>query len=131
VRVEVELLEDHADLRPEARQVQAWFVDVPSVDDEPAGLDRLQAVDAPDQRALAGAAGAAHHGYLAPGHLEVDVDQHVVGAEPLVDLFESDHGGHRPAATVPSPGVDSLASRRRESDVRGKQMTKYTAAAKR
>jgi hypothetical protein len=64
------------------------------VDEDLALLDRLQAVDAADQRALPRARGPAHHDDLARLHVEAHVGEDVERAEPLVDALELD--GLRP-----------------------------------
>ena len=54
MRVEVELLEDEADLRSQGRSASSFLSwDLDAVNDELAGGDLLQRVYAPEQRALA------------------------------------------------------------------------------
>jgi hypothetical protein len=55
-------------------------------------LDGLQAVDAADEGALAGPAGAAYHHDLAGFDEQVNFIQDVDRAKPFVDTLELDHG---------------------------------------
>src|SRR5690606_2960795 len=91
MRVEVELLEDHADLGTELGPIHRPVGDVHAVDDDRALLDQLEPVDATDERALAGAAGSADHYHFASLNVQVDVLQDVQLAEPLVHTPELDH----------------------------------------
>src|SRR5262249_20999162 len=96
VGVEVELLEDHPDLGAQPGQIDGGAVDVLSVHDELAGLDRLQPVDAADQGALPRAARPADDQDLAPRDLQAHVPEDVKLSEPLVDVLEAnDRRGHR------------------------------------
>ena len=80
-----------------------------AVDLDAAGVDRLQPVDRPAQRGLAGSGGAEHHDDLAARHVQVDAAQHVHRAEVLVDRGHADHRrirrgcGH--ARSLPRSGV--------------------------
>ena len=56
VREEVELLEDDPDALPDRRDVDALARDLLALEEDPARLDRLEQVDAAQQRALAAAA---------------------------------------------------------------------------
>jgi hypothetical protein len=55
VRIQLEMLEDHADPGAQLRQIRPAVADLDAVDLDVARLIRLEAVDAFDQRALAGA----------------------------------------------------------------------------
>ena len=81
------------------------IVHVEPVDDQPAGLDLLEPVDAADQRALAGAARAADHEDLAPRPRLGDALEHLQRAEALVHVLEEDRrvAGRVPAGVSRSP----------------------------
>ena len=108
VRVEIELLEDHPDLGPQLGDVGRRVGQRHPVHDDLAPLDRLQLVDAANQRALTGPAGAADHQDLARPHHEVHVPEDVERAEPLVDTSKLDHDG-RPPARMVGTGSEGLA----------------------
>ena len=87
MRKQIELLKDHAD-------VAAHFIDLlqvigqfHAVDDDAPLLVRLQSVDAPNHRRLAGARWPTDHDPLAARHRQVDVAQDVEIPEPLVDTL--------------------------------------------
>ena len=101
MREEVELLEDDPDPLPDGRDVDALPRDLLTLEEDPAFLDRLEEVDAAQQRALAASARADHDEHLAGGDLEVDAVEDEVVAEALADAFELDD---RPEATVGWPG---------------------------
>ena len=90
MREQVELLEHHADLAADRRDVPRVLVQLDAVDDDPALVVLLQPVDAADQRRFAGSRRAADHHPLALRDVEVDVAQHVDVAEPLVDALQFD-----------------------------------------
>ena len=71
-----------------------------AVDGQPAGVDLLQVVDAPQERGLAGAGRADQADDLARGDLQVDALEHLERAEGLVDAFGLHHG-HRRAGGLP------------------------------
>src|SRR5262249_59788890 len=97
VRKEVEGLKDHPDLGAEPRQLDARSRDGLTVDADLALLDRLEAVDAADERALARAPRPADHDDLAGLHPEVDVGEGLEMAEPLPHALPLD----RPPAVHP------------------------------
>jgi len=80
VREEIEPLEDHADLTPLLRDLlRRHLVDVVpclpiadelAVDDDAAAVDRLEVVDAAQQRGLAGARWPEQHSHSTLGHCE-------------------------------------------------------------
>ena len=90
---QVELLEDHA-------HFFAYIVDdfdvvanLHAVDPQHTLLVFFQAVDAADQRGLAGAGRAADHDALARLDVQVNIPQHMEAiAVPLVDFLERDDG---------------------------------------
>ena len=65
VREQLEVLEHHADARAQLGQVGLRVADRDAVDDDLALLERLERVDALDERRLAAARGAADHDDLA------------------------------------------------------------------
>ena len=117
VRVEVELLEDHADVSPEPRQIEAGRLHVAPVHGQPSRLDRLESVHAADQCALPRAAGPTHHEDLAACDFQIDVLEDVELAEPLVHPLEADDRAdcraHRPALrSGPSVSLRPVLARR-------------------
>jgi hypothetical protein len=91
VREQVEALEHHADLAPDRLDRLQVLGKLDAVHHDAARLVRLEAVDEAHQRRLARARGAADDDLLALRHAEVDVLQHLEGAEPLVDALHLDH----------------------------------------
>ena len=61
-----------------------------AVDDDAAALPVLEPVDAAQQRRLSAARRPADHDALAAHDLQIDVAQHVEGAEPLVHAHHLD-----------------------------------------
>ena len=88
MREQVVGLEDDPDLRADLPDVGPVMVEPHAVDPDLARLHRLQIVEAPEERALAGAARPDDHDHLAPGDLEAHVVQHVQTAEVLVDVAD-------------------------------------------
>ena len=87
VVAEREILVD--DLDPELRRVlRAGDVTRLALEEDLAGVDRVDAGDRLDQRRLAGAVVADERHHLALAHLEVDVAQRLDGAERLRDPAE-------------------------------------------
>ncbi len=62
--------------------------DLLALDDDAARVDRLQQVDAAQQRGLPRTRGADQAHHLVLGHLEVDAAQHLELAERLADALE-------------------------------------------
>ena len=91
MRIEIEGLKYHADLRPQSGCVESGGGKRKAVHDNLAGLDEFQAVDAADQRALAAAARPANHHDFSPADWEIDVFEDVERAEPLVYVVKLDH----------------------------------------
>src|SRR5581483_3465132 len=61
-----------------------------ALEEDPARVERLEQVDAAEQRGLAAPARADDDEHLALMHLEVDSVEHDVVAEALADVLESD-----------------------------------------
>src|SRR3954464_5523032 len=86
------MLEYHADARPQAGQVGLAIVDLDAIDRDHAILERLQRVDAFDQRRLARTGGPADHHDLTLGDRGRAILQHLKGRTvPLVDVTDFDH----------------------------------------
>ncbi len=94
VREEVVGLEDDPDPAADPVGVHARCRHLLPADEDPALVDRLQEVDAPQQRRLARARGADQADDLVLADLEVDPVQHLVGAERLAHAVELDRA-HR------------------------------------
>jgi hypothetical protein len=90
---QVELLEDHADVRAQPGQLAPLRRQGPALQADGAAVDRLQPVDSPAQGRLARPRGADHDHHLARVHLEVDVLEHVQVTEVLVDALHLEQGG--------------------------------------
>ena len=90
MREQVEVLEHHADLAAHLVDALEVVGQLDAVDDQRAGLMLLQAVDAAEQRRLAGAGRAADHDPLAAHHPQADALQDVERAEPFVDVDNVD-----------------------------------------
>ena len=86
-----------------ARQLLAFGRQRLAVDGDRAGVDRLQPVDRPAQRALAGPGRADDDDDLAAVHREVDLLEDVQRAEVLVDAREDDERVRQPSLL--SPGM--------------------------
>ena len=83
MREEVELLEDDPDSLTDRRDVGAFAGDLLALEEDAAGLDRLQQVDAAEERALAAAARTDDDEDLAEVDAEVDPVEDEVVAEAL------------------------------------------------
>src|SRR6185503_7208844 len=92
VRVEVERLKNHAHVGPQAYGVEPWIAYRAAVDDDIAGLDGFEPIDAADQCALAAAARAAHHDDVSRCDGQIDVLEDMKRAKPFIDLVKFDHG---------------------------------------
>ena len=92
MREEVELLEDHADPLAQAGDIDPLAGDLLALELDRARVERLQQVDAAEQRALAAARAADDDQHLARGDLEVDAVQHQVVAETLAHLAQAQRG---------------------------------------
>src|SRR5690349_2830368 len=103
MRVQLEMLEDHADPGAEFRQIRPAVADFDAIDLDAARLIGLEPVDAFDQGTLARARGPADHDHVAAGNRETAIleNRHVpVG---LADVSELDHPslGHMEARLMP------------------------------
>ena len=88
MREQVELLEDHADLGPDAIDLPPARLDRLAVERDRARVDRLEAVDAAEHRGLPGAGRARDdHCGTAP-HLQVDPIEDDVLTEALANAGE-------------------------------------------
>lgn len=92
MRIKIEGLKNHADARSQFRSIETAIGQRIAIDDDLARLDRLEAIDAADQRALAASAGAAHHDHFSRGDFQGNASQDVKRAEPLVYVVKLDHG---------------------------------------
>ena len=88
MREEVERLEDDPDPAADAVDVDSARGDLLAGDDDPAGVDRLEQVDAAEEGRLARAGRADQADDLVLGEREVDAAEHLELAERLVDALE-------------------------------------------
>ncbi len=107
MRKEVELLEDDPDPLADRRHVGALARDLLALEEDAAGLDRLEQVDAAQEGALAAAARADDGEDLAQVDAEVDAVQHEVVAEALADGLELDRGDAVRLLLMGCRGLDS------------------------
>jgi hypothetical protein len=91
VRKQVELLEDDADVRSNLGDVDTLTRDLLPLEEDPAGVDRLEQVDTAQERALAAAARADDDEHVARRDFQVDPVEHDEVAEALAHLLEPDH----------------------------------------
>ena len=85
---EVERLEDDPDPAAHDVDIDPARGDLLAADDDPAGRDRLEQVDATEERRLAGPGGADQADDLVLGQHEVDPAEHLELAERLVDALD-------------------------------------------
>ena len=108
VREQVERLEHDPDPAPDPVDVDALGGDLLALDQDPAGVDGLDQVDAAQQRGLAAPRGADERDDLVLGDVEVDPPQHLELAEGLVQALDR-QGGHARslagAAHAPDAGL--------------------------
>ena len=95
MREQVEALEHDADVAAQRVEVDAGAADAVVVQADLAALDRLQAVDAAQQRGLAAARGADQADDLVRLDVEAEALEHLEGAVALVDVLDLDQG-HQP-----------------------------------
>jgi hypothetical protein len=88
---QLEVLEHHADLRAQLRQVGLAVGDVDAVDADQSPLHRLQAVDGLDQRRFARSGRSANHHHVAARHLRAAFGEHLEVAVPFADLVDFNH----------------------------------------
>ena len=90
MREEVEGLEDDPDPAAHAVDVHAGCRDLVPAQHDPSRIDRLEQVDAAEQRRLAGARGTDQAHDLVLLEREVDPTQHFELAEGLVEPFDEE-----------------------------------------
>ena len=95
VRKQIELLEDHPDSLADRRHVGALARDLLALEEDPPRVERLEQVDAAEQRALAAPARADDDEHLAGGDVEVDPVEHEVVAEALPNRLEPNNPAGR------------------------------------
>jgi hypothetical protein len=88
---EVEMLEHHADFRPDFLDILDIVGQFDAVDDDPSALVFLQPVDAADQGGFPDPEGP-QMTMRSPGHGQVDVLQDMELTEPFVHLLDLDDG---------------------------------------
>ena len=99
MREQVERLEDDPDPAPDRDPRRRPAIgDVLAVEEDPAGVDRLEQVDAAQQRRLAGARRADQADDLVRGDFQVDPAQDRDLVERLVEALDAD--GRRPAPVI-------------------------------
>ncbi|EKS68785.1 6-pyruvoyl-tetrahydropterin synthase [Burkholderia sp. SJ98] len=91
MRKQLEVLEHHADLRTQLRQIRLLVRQRLAVDRDFALLERLQAVHGLDERRLARTRRAAHHDDLALLHFGRAVGEHLELPVPLGNILDRDH----------------------------------------
>src|SRR6185437_10457261 len=92
VREQFEMLKYHADAGTQFRQVGPGIVDLDAVDADFAALERLERIDALDQRRLARARRTAYHHHFAPRHIRGAIPQRLEARPvPFVDVADLDH----------------------------------------
>jgi len=91
VREEIELLEHDPDPLADRGHVDSPARDLFALEEDPTGVERLEQVDAAQQRALPTAARPDHHEHLTRGDAQVDVAQHHEVSEALGHLLEAHH----------------------------------------
>jgi hypothetical protein len=89
--IEVELLEDEADLCPKAGEVRPAVFQGHIINDNFPLLDRFQPVNTPDQCAFSGTAGATDDHHFSRFNVKVDLLQHMKLPEPFVYFLKGDH----------------------------------------
>ena len=114
VREQVERLEHDPDPPPDPVDVDALGGDLLALDDDPAGIDRLEQVDAAQERRLAAARRADEADDLVLGDVEVDAAQDLERAERLVEALDRRAGTPSSgAAHAADPGCSARCRRRR------------------
>ena len=108
MRKQVEGLEDDPDVPPDAVEMDAVRGDVLAFHDDPSGIDRLEQVDAAQERGLARSRCADEADDLVLGDHEVDPAQDLELAERLVQALDAQGlGGHLAAPDGSPPAVAS------------------------
>ena len=93
VREQVEALEHHAELGAHGGELPPLLGKGLALDEDLAGIDRLEAVDGAAERRFAGARGADHHDDLALSNGKAHVLEHMELSEVLVHMAELDDRG--------------------------------------
>src|SRR6185295_1666578 len=115
VREEIELLEDHPGVRPQAPDLLPFATGpMPTFESDPRDLDHavrrvLEEIDAPKERGFARSRPAEDHDDLAGVDLQVDALQDLVHPEVLVEVLHADDGvpiggPHRGGSGGATPG---------------------------
>src|SRR3984893_1952043 len=100
MRKQLEMLEHHADAGAQLRQVGPGIIDLDAVEDDFAALERLQRVDAFDQRRFSRSGRTAYHHHLALGDAGGAILQRLeAGPVPFVDVTDLDHARFLPYNT--------------------------------
>src|SRR5262244_1570839 len=92
VREQFEMLKDHADTRAQFRQIGLGVVHGNAGNRNGALLERLETIDALDERRFTRARGTADHDDFALLDMRRAILQHLKIGVPLADLAECDHG---------------------------------------
>jgi hypothetical protein len=107
VREQVEGLEHDADPPPDPIHVDARRRDLLPVDEDPARVDRLQEVDAPQERGLPRARRPDQADHLVLADLEVDAPEHLERAEGLPHPLQAERDGVAAPARTAGPGASA------------------------
>src|ERR1017187_3526364 len=91
VREELKMLKNHPDARTQFGQVGLRSSNGDAVDDDLALLERLQAVDALDESALARTRRSANHDDLAGGHFDRTVGENGELSVGFADMADGNH----------------------------------------
>ena len=119
MRKQFKMLKHHADAGAQLRQIGLGVVDLDTVEDDFAALERLQRIDAFDQRRFSRPRGTAHHHHLALGHACGAILQRLEARPvPFVDMADLDHARFSYRTTL------MRACRRRTPNEAVQEMTK-------
>src|SRR5687767_14609762 len=91
MRKQLEMLEHHTDARAQLVEIHLWIADAYAVDADAASLERLERIDAFDERRLAGARRPAHDDHLALADVRSAVGEHLKRSVPLADTLDLNH----------------------------------------
>lgn len=100
MRIEIELLKNETDLCTQPGQICMAVVNLHAVHPNFSGSDRLQLVDAADQRAFPGTTGSADNSDFSGRHRQIDVIQDMKLSEPFMDVFKLNHQRRLPVTKV-------------------------------
>src|SRR4029077_4674813 len=130
MRIEVELLENHADFGADPGDIGCYVVNARTIDRNLAAINPLEAVDAAQKRTLSGDAGATDDHDLAGLDAKADVVEHVERPKVLVNVLEDDHARlfqHRVLRVEPSHAprdaetADEVSERQHEINLVGRK----------